>query len=108
MVLLLSSFTDKGLLLDKGPLLNFYPNPIVNNLNVEVQIETNNPFEKIEIKVVNLLGQEIIPSVSKSINSLKQAFQFDLSGIPAGIYFVEVYSYHNNAVVKQTRKITKN
>lgn len=92
---------------DKGPVVRYYPNPIKNVLTVEIEQDFVNQYRSVELKVVNLLGQQLIPSTNTDLNSLNTEIKLDLSDIPPGIYFLEVYSTINGVSVKQTRKITK-
>lgn len=92
---------------EKGPVIRYYPNPIRNVLNLEVELEYANQFKSIEVKVVNLLGQEMVPATFKDIIGLSAEVRVDLTDVPAGVYFLEVYSFINGNSVKQTRKITK-
>lgn len=60
-----------------------YPNPTsgVFFLNIESQFS-----ESFEVKVVNLIGQPVnIQEVTTN-----QQTQFDLSGLPKGVYFVKI------------------
>jgi hypothetical protein len=92
---------------EKGPAIRYYPNPVRTFLTVEVQLEYLNQYSQVEVKVVNLLGQEMIPSVSGDLSGLSNEIRVDLADIPSGIYFLEVYSTINGNTVKQTRKLTK-
>jgi hypothetical protein len=92
---------------EKGPVIRYYPNPISSILTLEVQQAYINEFKSVEVKIVNLLGQEMIPVVTRDMNTLQTEIKIDLSDIPSGVYFMEVYSTVNGNTVKQTRKITK-
>jgi len=92
---------------DKGPVIRYYPNPIQNTLNLEVQLDFVNQYESIEVKVVNLLGQSMIQPISKELNGITAEVKIDLGDVPSGVYFLEVYSVINGNSIKQTRKITK-
>ncbi len=92
---------------DKGPVIRYYPNPIQNTLNLEVQLDYVNEYESIEVKIVNLLGQSMIQPITKELNGITSEVKIDLSDVPSGVYFLEVYSTINGNSVKQTRKITK-
>lgn len=68
--------------------ISLYPNPIVENFSLA--FDANG--DKIEIKVIDLLGKEIItlyngiPSVGKNI------FNFNKANLPSGTYFIEIKS----------------
>ena len=93
---------------DNGPSIRYYPNPISGMLTLEVQQAYLNEYKTVEVKIVNLLGQEMLPSVARDMNSLVTEIKIDLTDIPAGVYFMEVYTNVNGNSIKQTRKITKN
>ncbi|MBI1223500.1 MAG: T9SS type A sorting domain-containing protein [Bacteroidetes bacterium] len=93
---------------DKGPVIRYYPNPIQKYLTIEVQLEYLNQFSRVEVKIVNLLGQEMVPTNFLDLNGLNNELRIDFTDVPAGVYFLEVYSFVNGNSVKQTRKITRN
>ncbi|MBX3164627.1 MAG: T9SS type A sorting domain-containing protein [Bacteroidetes bacterium] len=60
--------------------LKIYPNPVSEILNIELEIEN----VKTEIKIIDVLGKEVIQHSSfNSYNSI------DVSKLPKGIYFVK-------------------
>ncbi|MFC2101226.1 kelch repeat-containing protein [Bacteroidota bacterium] len=70
--------------------LKIYPNPSDGNFTIEM---TNNPFDKIEISVINSIGQEIYNNNVKPIYSdIHISIGKD---IPAGIYIVRLVSKNN-------------
>lgn len=92
---------------DKGPVIRYYPNPVQKVLTIEVQLEYANEFQSVEVKIVNLLGQEMIQPVNMDLNGLNNEIRIDMTDVPSGVYFLEVYSMLNGNSVKQTRKITR-
>lgn len=92
---------------DKGPIIRYYPNPIQKVLTLEVQLEYINQFSSVEVKIVNLLGQEMVQPVQVDLNGLNSEIRIDMTDVPSGVYFLEVYSFINGNSVKQTRKITR-
>lgn len=92
---------------DKGPVIRYYPNPIQKVLTLEVQFEYVNQYQHVEVKIVNLLGQEMIRPVSMDIGGLTNEIRIDMTDVPSGVYFLEVYSTVNGNTIKQTRKITR-
>ncbi|MDX5319659.1 MAG: T9SS type A sorting domain-containing protein [Bacteroidota bacterium] len=92
---------------DKGPSIRYYPNPIQKVLTLEVQLEYLNQYSSVEVKIVNLLGQEMVEPISQDLNGLNHEIKIDLTDVPSGVYFLEVYSFINGNSVKQTRKITR-
>lgn len=75
-----------------------YPNPVVNNL----KLKSNAASAKQSMKIRDLAGREIIKFnfYSEPIET-----QFDLTLLPKGIYFIEVYQgpvlIYNNRIIKQ-------
>lgn len=92
---------------EKGPVIRYYPNPIRNVLTLEVQQDYNNQYTSVEVKILNLMGQEMVKSVSADLTGINTEIKIDMTDVPAGVYFLEVYSTINGNAVKQTRKITK-
>ncbi len=92
---------------DKGPIIRYYPNPIQKILTLEVQLEYINQFTSVEVKIMNLLGQEMIKPVTMDLNGISHELRIDMTDVPSGVYFLEVYSIINGNSVKQTRKITR-
>lgn len=69
--------------------LKVYPNPVTGILNV------SNTQEIASVKVINMLGQELL---SKEVND--SAAQIDLSNFTNGTYFVQVISGNATKTVK--------
>jgi|GEM_PF-2113854 len=92
---------------DKGPIIRYYPNPIQKVLTLEVQLEYINQYTSVEVKIMNLLGQEMIEPVTMDLNGISQEMRIDMTDVPSGVYFLEVFSTINGNSVKQTRKITR-
>lgn len=93
---------------DKGPVVKYYPNPVQKSLNLEIQFEFSNQYQSVEVKIVNLLGQEMIQPISIETGGLVNEVKVDMSNIPSGVYFLEIYSTIDGNTTKQTRKLTKN
>jgi hypothetical protein len=68
---------------------SFYPNPVIDNLNLNYSKEITS------VKVMNVMGQVVL---KKSINATST--QIEMSSIPAGIYFVEVKSLNDFKIIK--------
>ncbi len=87
-----------------GALLNISPNPVLQNLDIRFS-----GFEKkeIEIKIYNMLGEEIYSS-GKILNSgLNNKFKIDCSAFPAGTYSVELSSEKNTLKSKFVKSNSK-
>lgn len=92
---------------EKGPAIRYYPNPISTKLNIEIELDYLNQYKTVEVKIINLLGQEMIPMKRSDLTAITNEIQIDMSDVAPGVYFMEVYSSVNATTVKQTRKITK-
>ena len=92
---------------DKGPVIRYYPNPIQKVLTLEVQFEYVDQYQHVEVKIVNLLGQVMIRPVAMDLSGLTNEVRIDMTDVPSGVYFLEVYSTVNGNTIKQTRKITR-
>lgn len=93
---------------DKHPVIKSFPNPVTSELTIEVQL-VDNSFSKVEVKIVNLLGQQMVKPLKQDLNSLTSTFKIDLRDIPNGFYFMEVTSSSSNGSSHTfTKKITKN
>jgi len=66
-----------------GVSVSIYPNPSSGLAYLEIETEENKSYK---VKVVNLIGQEIIAQEVES----NQKFQMDLRSVPAGVYFVQI------------------
>jgi hypothetical protein len=93
---------------DKVPVIKSFPNPVTSELTVEVQLTDRN-FTKVEVKIVNLLGQEMVKPLKQDLSGLTTTFKIDLRDIPNGFYFMEVTSSSASGSSHTfTKKITKN
>jgi hypothetical protein len=92
---------------DKNPVVKSYPNPVSTDLTLDVQLVANN-FDKVEVKIVNLLGQEIAPIFKADLEGLSNTFKIDMRDVPNGIYFMEVTTAASDgSTYTYTKKITK-
>lgn len=93
---------------EKNPVIKSFPNPVTSELTIEVQL-VDNTFNKVEVKIVNLLGQQMVKPLKQDLNSLSSTFKLDLRDLPNGFYFMEVTSSSSNGSSHTfTKKITKN
>jgi hypothetical protein len=61
------------------------------------------------VKIVNLLGQEMIPTFHEDLSGINSSIKIDMRDVPVGIYFMEVTtSAADGSSYTHTRKITKN
>ncbi len=93
---------------DKAPIIKSFPNPVTSELTVEIQLVSTN-YTKVEVKIVNLLGQEMVPTVKEDLNGLTSSFKIDLRDMPNGFYFMEVTTTAADGTsYTHSKKITKN
>lgn len=71
------------------------PNPVSNTLNIALN---NNNCQNTHLKIINLLGQSVLSSETKEINT-----QLELSGLKPGVYILEV----SNSTGKTLQKFIK-
>ena len=67
-----------------------FPNPALNLLNVTVS-----PAQCSHFALLNIMGQKLTEK-----NVSQQTTQVDISTLPAGVYYVELYGLNGNEVVK--------
>ena len=79
--------------------LNLYPNPAVTETEIIYNTITSVP---VNMKVIDLLGNEIISQKTQSFSGLNK-FKIDVSTLPAGIYHVTLNAGNNLL----TKKIIK-
>jgi hypothetical protein len=92
---------------DKNPVVKSYPNPVATDLTIDIQLLANN-FSKVEVKIVNLLGQEITPIFKADLDGLSNSFKIDMREVPNGIYFMEVTTAADDgSTYTYTKKVTK-
>lgn len=77
--------------------LAFYPNPVVNSLNIKASQTLNNA----SIKVFNQMGQIVY---NQNFNQIKSNQSFDFSTFPAGVYMVYLKSDEGTITKKIIKK----
>lgn len=76
-----------------------YPNPAINELTLEID---SKEYQKGEIKIVNLIGQNVIHK-AVTLNKGNNTILLNIAELNKGIYFIELSSNKTKLV----RKITK-
>jgi Secretion system C-terminal sorting domain len=74
--------------------MKFYPNPVVNDLNVDLGIEIN-----IQISIMNIIGQEMF-----SFSGSFQEIIINMSDYPVGSYFLKI-RIGSEIIVKRIEKL---
>lgn len=72
--------------------LNVYPNPAVGKVNIDFTAEQS---DAVEISLYDMQGKRML-GVTKDIYSAgAQSVKFDMSTVPAGVYFVKLKGAHH-------------
>lgn len=112
LTLVILSFGSSSLKLaiagEKNPNLRFYPNPVINTLNIEVMLPQSSFSAQVEVKVKNLLGKEMLEPRKFEFTGLSKDLNINLQDLPAGVYLIEVLTVSDGVSYKQTKKINKN
>jgi len=69
--------------------LKYYPNPVTNQLNIEL------PTGKNEIEIYNLTGVLLQTAISS-----EPIFTYDMKNLPSGMYFIRVVNGDKRAILK--------
>jgi len=83
---------------DETGLLEVYPNPFNNVVNIG--IETSNVNEQINVRVMNIAGQVVYTENVNVASHTKMVKAMDLSELTSGIYFISVESKSGKEVHK--------
>jgi len=67
--------------------ITFYPNPVRNNLNIEVYLPEES---NVGLKLFNIEGKECICLLNKRLYKGINKFNFDTANIPKGLYFLKL------------------
>ena len=79
-----------------------YPNPSSDIFNLLLTLHNNKSDEKITIKVLDIMGRELI-NKNMSITGTILSTSIDLTDISEGIYMIQVISeekYYNQKIIK--------
>jgi hypothetical protein len=78
--------------------VNVYPNPATDHVYVDLSLSNS---EKVQVSVVNLLGQQVYSNNYGTLNNGAQSLKINTGNLNSGIYFVSIQAGDN----KVTRKI---
>lgn len=70
-------------------IMQVYPNPTSNSANVEINLANTG---KVDIRIYNMLGQEVTVIANETLSSGKHVFTVDVSKWNNGIYYCQVIS----------------
>ena len=74
---------------------NVYPNPFNPITNISFDLDTP---AFMEVKIVNILGEEIDKLILGQLSSGKYNFNWDASNHPSGVYFIQLIKIDGNGV----------
>lgn len=83
-------------LLSKAAISEAYPNPATNQFTIDYDFPTG--IETVELKLFNIVGQEVI---SKSFSGVKGKIQISVADLPEGIYFYNLVLNQESAFAKK-------
>lgn len=83
-------------LLSKAAISEAYPNPATNQFAIDYDFPTG--IETVELKLFNIVGQEVI---SKSFSGVKGKIQISVADLPEGIYFYNLVLNQESAFAKK-------
>ena len=69
--------------------ITLYPNPAYSNTTIQFN---SNVSKNVEVTVLDVLGNSVIPSKNLLIETGKTSIDIELSGIHSGLYFCVIYS----------------
>ncbi len=68
---------------------SLYPNPVSDWVRIQLG---NVPDSKLSMEIVNVIGQNMLLLLDEQTVSPGQDFDFDLNGLPAGVYMLKIKS----------------
>lgn len=77
--------------------LTVYPNPVHSTANIKFQLPSS---KMVDFRVFDLTGKVVRQYLNQSMNEGEAQFEFNVSGFPAGTYFMTVESEGNYNVAK--------
>ena len=78
---------------------NVYPNPFNNHTTLEIKVESES---KSNISIFDLKGQMIYTDKVQLNEKIINSIDLDLSGIPSGIYFININANEVSNMMKIT------
>ena len=72
---------------NKYELSQNYPNPFNPSTSIEYTVMSN---EKVELRVYDILGREVVELINKTQSPGKYKVQFDASNLSSGVYFYRI------------------
>ena len=78
--------------------MDIYPNPASNQVTIDLAANSN---LELNIRLVNLLGKEVISVYNGNVKQGNQEFTVNTSSLEAGVYFVTI----DNGTSSKTEKL---
>ncbi len=73
--------------LSENSRVKLYPNPTNGNTTLSINLENE---ENLDIKVIDMLGKEVTPAISRISASGETSLTLNTSGLSTGLYFVKI------------------
>jgi len=83
--------------IENKPIVNVYPNPALNNLNVDIYIRTKQ--SEVNISYIDLLGRKVALH-QQTYNRGLAKINLNVSSLAVGIYFIEIFVDNRKYVEK--------
>jgi hypothetical protein len=83
----ITEITEREITIKEFNLSQNYPNPFNPSTNIEFSLPKS---EYVELKVFNLLGQEVSTLVSRKLNQGNHTYTFDGKNLASGIYYYQL------------------
>jgi hypothetical protein len=85
---------------DKFELFDIYPNPVSNNLNLGINLQTEGT---VTLKAITLLGQSVMAEQSYDLQKGYSTLSLDTKGLQGGLYLLEI-NYNDNKIYRRFLK----
>ncbi len=80
-----------------------YPNPVANNFNVEVEVETQ---DYLTVRLYDVLGRTAVSIFEGRVLSGKTVLPVEMNRLPPGLYFIKVTGAHSPPAIIKVIKST--
>jgi len=80
-----------------GIIVRVSPNPVVNNLTIEVELKAN---ETVYISACDVTGRMVMKMLNSELSKGEHSFVRSMDYLKTGVYFIKVRTGHENQTVK--------
>jgi hypothetical protein len=81
--------------------MNVFPNPTRDILNIDLAVLADTDLE---LSVINMMGQEVLPTSSLNAGQGASRSTLDVSGLPAGAYSIRL-TYADKVITHRFTKV---